>query len=148
MAILVTCPVCEGEWLSGRSDRKYCSSACRQTAYRKRRRGDRPPEKWKRVKLGRKMVDSATAFEDGVAVVVAQVELGQDVLINYDTSGITAEQAFRMRKKLARARRALASIESLIGDIPPPPPTEETVPSFWEYLQGKTVTLSDPITSP
>jgi hypothetical protein len=37
--VRLTCMVCEGRFVASRADARYCSNACRQDAYRKRKLG-------------------------------------------------------------------------------------------------------------
>jgi predicted transcriptional regulator len=38
-AVPLTCPICDDSFTASRTDRRYCSNACRQDAYRRRKQG-------------------------------------------------------------------------------------------------------------
>jgi hypothetical protein len=106
VAICETCQAC-GRELTGRADRKYCNSACRQAGRKKRLKGHDPaPEKVPQVSSGRKRVSATDGFIHNVEV-IEELERELRFLSCFVVAGVTVRQAEFVRVRLARGRPPL-----------------------------------------
>jgi hypothetical protein len=106
VAIYETCQAC-GQELTGRADRKYCNSACRQAARRRRVKGGDPaPEKVRQVTSARKKVSAGDEFVHNVDV-IEKLERELKFLSCFVAVAVTVGQAEFVRARLARGRRPL-----------------------------------------
>ena len=105
-AIYETCQAC-GRELTGRADRKYCNSACRQAARRRRvRGGGSAPETARQVTSARKNVSRADGFIDNVDI-IEELERELNFLSCFVAAAVMVRQEEFVRARLARGRRPL-----------------------------------------
>jgi hypothetical protein len=111
VAVYETCQAC-GRELTGRVDRKYCGSRCRQAGRRKRLKGDvSVPERVRQVRLGRKRLSDVEGFAYDVDVMAGELDREVNFLSCFVAAAVTVRRQEFVSARLARRRRTPDAIE-------------------------------------